>query len=63
MGNEKQDVAVIRSIVMSEFSGVLVSTRDDLFTDPEALALGGFLGAYSGLTRTAYTQDLRQYVA
>ncbi len=32
-----------------------------MFTDPEALALGGFLAGYSGLTRDAYALDLRQY--
>lgn len=45
---------------MSDSSGVLVSTRD-LFTDPEAVSLGGFLAGYSGLTREAYALDLRQF--
>ena len=45
---------------MSDSSGVLVSTRE-LFTDPEAVALGGFLAGYSGLTREAYALDLRQF--
>ncbi|MEQ1736209.1 MAG: site-specific integrase, partial [Rhodoglobus sp.] len=49
---------------MSESTGVLVRTRDDdLFTDPEALALTGFLAGYSGLTREAYALDLRLYAA
>jgi site-specific recombinase XerD len=32
-----------------------------LFTDPEALALSGFLAGYSGLTRDTYALDLRQF--
>ena len=47
---------------MSATTGVLVRTRDDdLFTNPEALALTGFLAGYSGLTREAYALDLRLY--
>ena len=47
---------------MSDSTGVLVRTRDDdLFTNPEALALTGFLAGYSGLTRDAYSLDLRLY--
>ena len=38
-------------------------TRDELFSTDEQLALAGFLAGYSGLTRDAYTLDLRQYVA
>ncbi|HZA35425.1 MAG TPA: site-specific integrase [Vicinamibacterales bacterium] len=51
----------VGGIVMLESSGVLACTRDELFTDPEALALSGFLAGYSGLTRDAYSLDLRQY--
>jgi hypothetical protein len=40
-----------------------VATRDELFSASEQLALAGFLAGYSGLTRDAYTLDLRQYVA
>ena len=40
-----------------------VATRDELFSPDEQLALAGFLAGYSGLTRDAYTLDLRQYVA
>ena len=47
---------------MSDSTAVLVSTRD-LFTDPEAVALGGFLAGYSGLTREAYALDLRQFAS
>ena len=36
---------------------------DELFTSVEELALSGFLAGYSGLTREAYTLDLRQYAA
>ena len=35
---------------------------DRLFTREEEVALTGFLGGYSGLTREAYALDLRQYV-
>ena len=31
------------------------------FSDAETLALTGFLGGYSGLTRQAYTLDLRVF--
>jgi hypothetical protein len=31
------------------------------FTDTERLALAGFLAGYRGLTREAYTLDLRQF--
>jgi len=44
-------------------STALVPMRDPVFTDPEALALAGFLAGYSGLTRQAYALDLRTYVA
>jgi hypothetical protein len=40
-----------------------LATRDQLFSTNEQLALAGFLGGYSDLTREAYTLDLRQYVA
>jgi site-specific recombinase XerD len=40
-----------------------LATRDELFSAREQLALAGFLAGYSGLTRDAYTLDLRQYVA
>ena len=32
-----------------------------VFTEPERLALAGFVAGYSGQTRGAYTLDLRQY--
>ena len=48
---------------MLESTGALACARDQLFTDPEALALSGFLAGYSGLTRDAYALDLRQYAA
>ena len=40
-----------------------LATRDALFSTNEQLALVEFLAGYSGLTRDAYTLDLRQYVA
>jgi site-specific recombinase XerD len=36
-------------------------TRVEVFSPGEQLALVGFLAGYSGLTRDAYTLDLRQY--
>jgi integrase/recombinase XerD len=36
---------------------------DSVFTDPERLALAGYLASYRGLTREAYALDLRQFVA
>jgi integrase/recombinase XerD len=34
-----------------------------VFTNPERLALAGFLAGYSGLTRQAYELDLRQHAS
>jgi site-specific recombinase XerD len=36
---------------------------DLVFTDPERLALAGFLAGYRGLTRDVYALDLRQFVS
>jgi integrase/recombinase XerD len=44
-------------------STALATPDDELFSPYEQLALAGFLAGYSGLTRDAYTLDLRQYVA
>ena len=41
-------------------SAVLVPVRP-VFSDAERLALAGFLAGYRGLTREAYTLDLRQF--
>src|SRR5215813_10293101 len=38
-----------------------LATIQPVFTDPERLALAGFLAGYRGLTREAYTLDLRQF--
>jgi site-specific recombinase XerD len=38
-------------------------TVQPAFTDSERLALAGFLAGYRGLTREAYTLDLRQFTA
>jgi site-specific recombinase XerD len=46
---------------MSESTAVLVRFNEDPFTDPERVALAGFLAGYSGLTREAYALDLRVY--
>ena len=44
-------------------TSTVLARRDQLFSTNEQLALAGFLAGYSGLTRDAYTLDLRQYVA
>ena len=44
-------------------TSTVLATRDELFSTNEQLALAGFLAGYSGLTRDAYTLDLRQCVA
>src|SRR5580658_3150040 len=38
-----------------------LATIQPVFTDPERLALAGFLAGYRGLTREAYALDLRQF--
>ncbi len=38
-----------------------LATIQPAFTDPERLALAGFLAGYRGLTREAYTMNLRQF--
>ena len=40
-----------------------VAASELVFTEPERLALAGFLAGYSGLTREAYALDLRQYAS
>jgi hypothetical protein len=40
-----------------------LATTAPVFTGPERLALAGFLAGYTGLTREAYAQDLRQFAA
>jgi integrase/recombinase XerD len=42
-------------------TGLMVPVTDPLFTVAERQALAGFLSGYSGLTRDAYTLDLRQF--
>ena len=36
---------------------------EPVFTEPERLALAGFLAGYTGLTREAYALDLRQFAS
>ena len=38
-----------------------LATIQPAFTDPERLALAGYLAGYRGLTREAYSLDLRQF--
>jgi site-specific recombinase XerD len=40
-----------------------LATIQPAFTDAERLALAGFLAGYRGLTREAYTLDLRQFTS
>src|SRR5580700_8893013 len=40
-----------------------LATIQPAFTDAERLALTGFLAGYRGLTRDAYSLDLRQFIA
>ena len=40
-----------------------LATIQPVFTDPERLALAGFLAGYRGLTREAYALDLRQFTS
>src|SRR5215813_14072177 len=40
-----------------------VATIEPVFTEPESVALAGFLAGYTGLTREAYALDLRQYAS
>ena len=40
-----------------------LATIQPAFSDPERLALAGFLAGYRGLTREAYALDLRQFTS
>src|SRR5690349_4980557 len=40
-----------------------VAAIEPVFSEPERLALAGFLAGYAGLTREAYALDLRQYAS
>ena len=42
-------------------SSTALATIQPAFTDAERLALAGFLAGYRGLTRDAYSLDLRQF--
>ena len=46
---------------ISSSSSTGLARPDEFFTDAETVALAGFLAEYSGLTRDAYTLDLRQF--
>jgi hypothetical protein len=41
----------------------VVGVAEPLFSEPERVALAGFLAGFSGLTRDAYALDLRQYTS
>jgi len=44
-------------------SSTALATIQPAFADAERLALAGFLAGYRGLTREAYTLDLRQFTS
>src|SRR5262249_31620193 len=44
-------------------TSTVVATVQPVFTQPERLALAGFLAGYTGLTREAYALALRQYAS
>jgi len=44
-------------------SSAALTTIQPVFTDAERTALAGFLAGYRGLTREAYTLDLRQFTS
>ena len=46
---------------MTATTSTALATIQPAFTGPERLALAGFLAGYRGLTREAYTLDLRQF--
>src|SRR6201982_663221 len=46
---------------MHTIPSTAVATVSPTFTESERLALAGFLAGYRGLTREAYTLDLRQF--
>jgi integrase/recombinase XerD len=48
---------------MTTTSSTAVAIVQPAFTESERLALAGFLAGYRGLTREAYTLDLRQFTA
>src|SRR5262245_50511673 len=47
----------------STSTSTAVTAVKPVFTEPERLALAGFLAGYTGLTREAYALDLRQYAS
>jgi len=44
-------------------TSTVVGAVESVFTEPEQLALAGFLAGYTGLTREAYALDLRQFAS
>ena len=48
---------------MTSTSTTVPAVPDVVFTDPERMALAGFLAGYRGLTRDAYALDLRQFLS
>ena len=45
----------------SKSSSAALAVIEPVFSEPEKLALAGFLAGYSGMTREAYALDLRQF--
>jgi hypothetical protein len=48
---------------MTSTSPTVPAVPDLVFTDPERMALAGFLAGYRGLTRDAYALDLRPFLS
>ena len=59
-----QGLSPTREVPMATSStSTAVASVGPVFTEPERLALAGFLAGYTGLTREAYALDLRQYAS
>ena len=50
-------------MVTSTHPSAALAVIEPAFSEPEKLALAGFLAGYSGMTREAYALDLRQFTA
>jgi hypothetical protein len=53
----------VQEWIVSLLASTSLVTIQPVFNDSERLPLAGFLAGYRGLTREAYTLDLRQFTA
>jgi hypothetical protein len=60
--NDEERQRLLDAILDPAAQSTALATRDELFSANGRLVLAGFLAGHSGLTRDAYTLDLRQYV-